>query len=77
MPNRMPTTYPQAAIDKMLAAIQFDAQGLVPAIARNPVLTAALDRVKQLVAVCDVGDPERCADLRIPIETHDKKAAGD
>ena len=26
----MPTTYPQAAIDKMLAAIQFDAQGLVP-----------------------------------------------
>ena len=35
MPNRMPTTYPQAAIDKMLAAIQFDAQGLVPAIAQQ------------------------------------------
>ena len=31
----MPTTYPQAAIDKMLAAIQFDAQGLVPAIAQQ------------------------------------------
>ena len=33
--SRMPTTYPQAAIDKMLAAIQFDAQGLVPAIAQQ------------------------------------------
>jgi phosphoribosyl-AMP cyclohydrolase len=31
----MPTTYPQAAIDKMLAVIQFDAQGLVPAIAQQ------------------------------------------
>jgi phosphoribosyl-AMP cyclohydrolase len=31
----MPTTYPQAAIDKMLAAITFDAQGLVPAIAQQ------------------------------------------
>jgi phosphoribosyl-AMP cyclohydrolase len=31
----MPTTYPQAAVDKMLAAIQFDAQGLVPAIAQQ------------------------------------------
>jgi len=29
------TTYPQAAIDKMLAAIQFDTQGLVPAIAQQ------------------------------------------
>jgi len=28
-------TYPQAAIDTMLAAIQFDAQGLVPAIAQQ------------------------------------------
>jgi phosphoribosyl-AMP cyclohydrolase len=28
-------TYPQAAIDKMLAAIQFNAQGLVPAIAQQ------------------------------------------
>ena len=35
MPNRMPTTYPQAAIDKMLAAITFDGQGLVPAIAQQ------------------------------------------
>ena len=35
MSQRMPTTYPQAAIDKMLAAIQFDAQGLVPAIAQQ------------------------------------------
>jgi phosphoribosyl-AMP cyclohydrolase len=35
MPNRMPTTYPQAAIDKMLSAIKFDAQGLVPAIAQQ------------------------------------------
>ena len=32
---RTPVTYPQAAIDKMLAAIQFDAQGLVPAIAQQ------------------------------------------
>jgi phosphoribosyl-AMP cyclohydrolase len=31
----MPTTYPQTAVDKMLAAIQFDAQGLVPAIAQQ------------------------------------------
>ncbi len=31
----MPKTYPQAAIDKMLAAIQFDPQGLVPAIAQQ------------------------------------------
>jgi len=35
MPQRMPKTYPQAAIDKMLAAIKFDAQGLVPAIAQQ------------------------------------------
>jgi len=31
----MPKTYPQAAIDKMLAVLQFDAQGLVPAIAKQ------------------------------------------
>ncbi len=31
----MPTTYPQTAVDKMLAAIQFDPQGLVPAIAQQ------------------------------------------
>ncbi|HZY52800.1 MAG TPA: phosphoribosyl-AMP cyclohydrolase [Reyranella sp.] len=31
----MPKTYPQAAIDKMLAVLQFDAQGLVPAIAQQ------------------------------------------
>ena len=31
----MPTTYPQAAIDKMIAAIKFDAQGLVPAVAQQ------------------------------------------
>src|SRR4051812_49812079 len=31
----MPTTYPQAAVDKMLAAVQFDPQGLVPAIAQQ------------------------------------------
>lgn len=31
----MPNTYPQAAIDKMLAVIKFDAQGLVPAIAQQ------------------------------------------
>jgi phosphoribosyl-AMP cyclohydrolase len=31
----MPTTYPQVAVDKMLAAIQFDPQGLVPAIAQQ------------------------------------------
>ena len=33
--SRTPTTYPQAAIDKMLAAIRFDSQGLVPAIAQQ------------------------------------------
>ena len=31
----MPTTNPQAAIDKMIAAIKFDAQGLVPAVAQQ------------------------------------------
>jgi phosphoribosyl-AMP cyclohydrolase len=31
----VPTTYPQAAIDKMLAAIMFDKNGLVPAIAQQ------------------------------------------
>jgi phosphoribosyl-AMP cyclohydrolase len=31
----VPTTYPQAAIDRMLAAIRFDANGLVPAIAQQ------------------------------------------
>ena len=31
----MSTTYPQTEIDKMLAAIQFDANGLVPAIAQQ------------------------------------------
>ena len=35
MPNAAATTYPKAAIDTMLAAIQFDAQGLVPAIAQQ------------------------------------------
>jgi len=34
-PTHKPTTYPQAAIDRMLAAIQFDPQGLVPAIAQQ------------------------------------------
>src|SRR6478672_7571655 len=34
-PTMPKTTYPQTAIDKMLAAIQFDAQGLVPAIAQQ------------------------------------------
>ena len=33
--SRTPITYPQAAIDKMLAAIQFDTQGLVPAVAQQ------------------------------------------
>jgi len=31
----VPTTYPQAAIDKMLAAIRFDTSGLVAAIAQQ------------------------------------------
>jgi phosphoribosyl-AMP cyclohydrolase len=35
MPQRIPTTYTQAAIDKMLAVLQFDSQGLVPAIAQQ------------------------------------------
>ena len=35
MPDAAATTYPRAAIDTMLAAIQFDAQGLVPAIAQQ------------------------------------------
>ena len=33
--SRTPITYPQAAIDKMLAAVRFDGQGLVPAIAQQ------------------------------------------
>ena len=33
--SRTPTTYPQADIDKMLAAVRFDGQGLVPAIAQQ------------------------------------------
>ena len=35
MPDVAATTYPKAAIDTMLAAVQFDAQGLVPAIAQQ------------------------------------------
>jgi phosphoribosyl-AMP cyclohydrolase len=35
MPTVAATTYPEAAIDAMLAAITFDAQGLVPAIAQQ------------------------------------------
>ena len=35
MPATAATTYPAAAIDTMVAAIQFDAQGLVPAIAQQ------------------------------------------
>lgn len=35
MPGIAPTTYPAAAIDSMVAAITFDAQGLVPAIAQQ------------------------------------------
>ena len=35
MPQIAATTYPAAAIDTMMAAIQFDAQGLVPAIAQQ------------------------------------------
>ena len=35
MPDVAATTYPRAAIDALLATIQFDAQGLVPAIAQQ------------------------------------------
>jgi phosphoribosyl-AMP cyclohydrolase len=35
MPPVAATTYPEAAIDAMLAAITFDAKGLVPAIAQQ------------------------------------------
>ena len=35
MPSPAATTYPAAAIDTMLAAITFDAHGLVPAIAQQ------------------------------------------
>lgn len=35
MPATAATTYPAAAIDTMMAAITFDAQGLVPAIAQQ------------------------------------------
>ena len=35
MPPAAATTYPAAAIDTMLSAITFDAQGLVPAIAQQ------------------------------------------
>jgi phosphoribosyl-AMP cyclohydrolase len=34
-PTYKPVTYPQAAIDQMLATITFDSQGLVPAIAQQ------------------------------------------
>jgi phosphoribosyl-AMP cyclohydrolase len=33
--SRTPITYPQAAIDKMLAAVRSDGQGLIPAIAQQ------------------------------------------
>ena len=35
MPTAASVTYPSAAIDAFVAAIQFDAQGLVPAIAQQ------------------------------------------
>ena len=35
MPDVAATTYPRAAIDALLATIQFDEQGLVPAIAQQ------------------------------------------
>jgi len=35
MPTAASVTYPSAAIDSFIAAIQFDAQGLVPAIAQQ------------------------------------------
>lgn len=35
MPQAAATTYPAAAVDTMLAAIKFDSQGLVPAIAQQ------------------------------------------
>jgi phosphoribosyl-AMP cyclohydrolase len=35
MPAKAATTYPAAAIDTMMTAIKFDAQGLVPAIAQQ------------------------------------------
>ena len=35
MSSIVPTTYPQAAVEEALAAIHFDAQGLVPAIAQQ------------------------------------------
>jgi phosphoribosyl-AMP cyclohydrolase len=35
MPDRVATTYPAPAVDTMLAAIRFDAHGLVPAIAQQ------------------------------------------
>src|SRR5258705_10569961 len=35
MPTAASVTYPSTAIDSFIAAIQFDAQGLVPAIAQQ------------------------------------------
>lgn len=35
MPPAAATTYPAAAVETMLAAIKFDAQGLVPAVAQQ------------------------------------------
>ena len=35
MPNVAPATYSQPAIDAFIAAVQFDVQGLVPAIAQQ------------------------------------------
>ncbi len=39
----MPTTYEQSEIDAALAAIKFDAQGLVPAIAQQHDTGASAD----------------------------------
>ena len=35
MPDRVPATYPAAAIEALLAEVRFDPQGLVPAIAQQ------------------------------------------
>jgi phosphoribosyl-AMP cyclohydrolase len=53
----MPTTYPQTAVDKMLAVIQFDPQGLVPAIAQQRgtgevLMMAYMDRAAVVETMC-------------------------
>jgi DNA-binding transcriptional MerR regulator len=39
-------------------------------------LTSVVGRLEQLAAICDVGDPARCADLDLGVNTGNGKASG-